>query len=126
MRAIRAGNLTKVYGEGENRVEALAGVAWRSRGAMGGGVGPSGAGRARDEPPRLLDRPTSGSYVLDGREVSGLRGREVTKARRNLIGFVFQSYNLSAPPDGAFERGTADDLRRGVRSGAQEAGAGGP
>jgi putative ABC transport system ATP-binding protein len=42
----------------------------------------------------LLDRPTSGSYVLDGREVSGLKGGEVTRARRDMIGFVFQSYNL--------------------------------
>ena len=42
----------------------------------------------------LLDRPTSGSYVLDGREVSGLKGGELARARRELIGFVFQSYNL--------------------------------
>jgi putative ABC transport system ATP-binding protein len=42
----------------------------------------------------LLDRPTSGNYVLDGRDVSGLQGGELANARRNLIGFVFQSYNL--------------------------------
>jgi putative ABC transport system ATP-binding protein len=58
-------------------------------------VGPSGSGKSTlMNLLGLLDRPTSGSYVLDGREVSGLRGREVTKARRDLIGFVFQSYNL--------------------------------
>jgi putative ABC transport system ATP-binding protein len=42
----------------------------------------------------LLDRPTSGFYALAGREVSGLRGGELARARRELVGFVFQSYNL--------------------------------
>ena len=44
----------------------------------------------------LLDRPTSGSYRLGGREVSGLKGSELSRARRDLVGFVFQSYNLLA------------------------------
>ena len=96
MRAIETGNLTKIYGEGENRVEALAGVSLKvERGGWVAVVGPSGSGKSTlMNLLGLLDRPTSGSYVLDGREVSGLRGREVTKARRDLIGFVFQSYNL--------------------------------
>ena len=96
MRAIETENLTKVYGEGENRVEALAGVSLKvERGGWVAVVGPSGSGKSTlMNLLGLLDRPTSGSYVLDGREVSGLRGGEVTKARRNLIGFVFQSYNL--------------------------------
>jgi putative ABC transport system ATP-binding protein len=96
MRVIETENLTKVYGEGENRVEALAGVSLKvERGGWVAVVGPSGSGKSTlMNLLGLLDRPTSGSYVLDGREVSGLRGREVTKARRDLIGFVFQSYNL--------------------------------
>ena len=96
MRAIETENLTKIYGEGENRVEALAGVSLKvERGGWVAVVGPSGSGKSTlMNLLGLLDRPTSGSYVLDGREVSGLRGREVTKARRDLIGFVFQSYNL--------------------------------
>src|ERR687893_2556091 len=96
MKVIETGNLTKIYGEGESRVEALAGVSlgvkreeWISI------VGPSGSGKSTlMNLLGLLDRPTSGSYVLDGREVSGLKGGEVTRARRDMIGFVFQSYNL--------------------------------
>ena len=96
MRVIETENLTKIYGEGENRVEALAGVSLKvERGGWAAVVGPSGSGKSTlMNLLGLLDRPTSGSYVLDGREVSGLRGGEVAKARRNLIGFVFQSYNL--------------------------------
>jgi putative ABC transport system ATP-binding protein len=96
MRVIETENLTKIYGEGENRVEALAGVSLKvERGGWVAVVGPSGSGKSTlMNLLGLLDRPTSGSYVLDGREVSGLRGGEVTNARRELIGFVFQSYNL--------------------------------
>ena len=93
---IEAGDLTKVYGHGENRVEALAGVSLNvEAGEWVSLVGPSGSGKSTlMNILGLLDRPTSGRYVLEGREVSGLRNNEVTKARRDLIGFVFQSYNL--------------------------------
>ncbi len=96
MRVIEAENLAKIYGEGESRVEALAGVSLKvERGEWVAVVGPSGSGKSTLMGLLgLLDRPTSGSYVLDGREVSGLRGGELAKARRELIGFVFQSYNL--------------------------------
>ena len=58
-------------------------------------VGPSGSGKSTlMNLLGLLDRPTSGSYVLDGQEVSGLKGGDLARARRDLIGFVFQSYNL--------------------------------
>ena len=94
--AIETENLTKVYGRDEGRVEALAGVSLNVEGGEWVAVvGPSGSGKSTlMNLIGLLDRPTSGRYVLDGREVSGLRDNEVTKARRDLIGFVFQSYNL--------------------------------
>ena len=96
MKVIETGNLTKIYGEGESRVEALAGVSLTvDKGEWISIVGPSGSGKSTlMNLLGLLDRPTSGSYILDTREVSGLKGGEVTRARRDMIGFVFQSYNL--------------------------------
>ena len=96
MKVIETESLTKIYGEGEGRVEALTGVSLKvEREEWISIVGPSGSGKSTlMNLLGLLDRPTSGSYVLDGREVSGLKGGEVTRARRDMIGFVFQSYNL--------------------------------
>jgi putative ABC transport system ATP-binding protein len=96
MRVIEAENLARIYGRGENRVEVLTGVSLVvERGEWVAVVGPSGSGKSSlMNLLGLLDLPSSGRYVLDGREVSGLRGGELAKARRELIGFVFQSYNL--------------------------------
>ena len=95
-RVIEARGLTKVYGEGEGRVEALVGATFDvAAGEWVSVVGPSGSGKSTlMNLLGLLDQPTSGSYLLDGREVSGLRGGELARARRDTIGFVFQSYNL--------------------------------
>ena len=95
-KVIEAKGLTRVYGRGEGRVEALAGVSLDVEpGEWVSVVGPSGSGKSTlMNLLGLLDRPSSGSYVLDGREVSGLKGGDLARARRELIGFVFQSYNL--------------------------------
>src|SRR5215210_3381151 len=95
-RVIEARDLTKTYGRGEGRVEAVAGVSLSvASGEWLSVVGPSGSGKSTlMNLLGLLDRPTSGSYLLDGREVSGLRGGELARARRDTVGFVFQSYNL--------------------------------
>ena len=96
MRVIEARELTKVYGRGENRVEALTGVNMNVEpGEWIAIMGPSGSGKSTlMNLIGLLDWPTSGSYTLNGRDVSRLRGSELARARRDLIGFVFQSYNL--------------------------------
>jgi putative ABC transport system ATP-binding protein len=96
MRVIEARDLTKVYGRGENRVEALTGMNMNVEpGEWIAIMGPSGSGKSTlMHLIGLLDRPTSGSYKLNGRDVSQLRGNELARARRDLIGFVFQSYNL--------------------------------
>ena len=96
MRVIEARELTKVYGRGENRVEALTGMNMNVEpGEWIAIMGPSGSGKSTlMNLIGLLDRPTSGSYKLNGCDVSRLRGSELARARRDLIGFVFQSYNL--------------------------------
>jgi putative ABC transport system ATP-binding protein len=96
MRVIEARELTKVYGLRENRVEAVAGTNMNIESSEWIAiVGPSGSGKSTlMHLIGLLDRPTSGSYRLNGRDVSQLRGNELAHARRDLIGFVFQSYNL--------------------------------
>jgi putative ABC transport system ATP-binding protein len=96
MRVIEARELTKVYGRGENRVEALTGMNMNVKpGEWIAIMGPSGSGKSTlMNLIGLLDRPTSGSYKLNGCDVSRLRGNELARARRDLIGFVFQSYNL--------------------------------
>jgi putative ABC transport system ATP-binding protein len=96
MRVIEARELTKVYGLRENRVEAVAGTNMNIESSEWiATVGPSGSGKSTlMHLIGLLDRPTSGSYRLNGRDVSQLRGNELARARRDLIGFVFQSYNL--------------------------------
>lgn len=95
---IEARDLTKVYGREENEVAALAGVSLSvDPGEWVSLIGPSGSGKSTlMNLLGLLDRPTSGSYYLGGREVSKLRGGELSRARRELVGFVFQSYNLLA------------------------------
>ena len=89
-------NLVKVYGRGENRVEALAGASFVVlAGERVCVMGTSGSGKSTlMNLLGLLDRPTSGTYLLNGRDVSALRGRRLARTRRDLVGFVFQSYNL--------------------------------
>jgi putative ABC transport system ATP-binding protein len=58
-------------------------------------AGPSGSGKTTlMNIIGLIDRPTGGSVLLDGKEIGGLSRRELTRMRRDYIGFVFQSFNL--------------------------------
>ena len=89
-------NVRKVYHVGEVDIEALADASFSVRkGELAVVVGESGAGKTT-----LLnilggmDTLTSGRVILDGREISGMSLRELTKYRRYDIGFVFQFYNL--------------------------------
>jgi putative ABC transport system ATP-binding protein len=77
MRVIEARELTKVYGRGENRVEALTGINMNVEpGEWIAIMGPSGSGKSTlMNLIGLLDRPTSGFYKLNGRDVSRLRGQ---------------------------------------------------
>lgn len=88
--------LKKIYGSGENEVHALAGVNLEvEKGEFVAIVGTSGSGKST-----LLhmlgglDRPTSGSVHVDGKDIFSLKDEELTIFRRRKIGFVFQNYNL--------------------------------
>lgn len=92
----RATDLVKVYGSGEAQVRALDGVTVAfDRGELTAIMGPSGSGKSTlMHCMAALDRPTSGSVVIDGVEVAGLRDAALTRLRRERVGFVFQSFNL--------------------------------
>lgn len=92
----RAIDLTKTYGKGDSRVMALDHVdVGFARGEMTAIMGPSGSGKSTLMHCMAgLDRPTSGRVVVEGLEVSSMSQRELTKLRREQIGFIFQSFNL--------------------------------
>jgi putative ABC transport system ATP-binding protein len=88
--------IDKVYASGEQRVEALKGVHLVIQsGEYVAIMGPSGSGKSTlMNILGCLDRPTSGSYVLGGSDVSSLGERDLAKVRNRDIGFVFQSFHL--------------------------------
>ena len=91
-------DVAKVYELGSVRVEALRGVSLSiRRGEYVALVGPSGSGKSTlMNTLGCLDRPTSGSYLLEGREVTALSKDERATVRNRHLGFVFQNFNLLA------------------------------
>jgi putative ABC transport system ATP-binding protein len=90
---LRLTDVRKTYG---NHVHALAGVTLSfPRGTFTAVMGPSGSGKSTFlHCAAGLDRPTSGSVLLDGHELTGMKERALTELRRDWIGFVFQAFNL--------------------------------
>ena len=92
----RVANVGKYYGEGTQRVAALADVSIGiRRGKFTAIMGPSGSGKSTLMHLMAgLDSPTSGRVWLGDADITGLGDAELTKLRRRRIGFVFQSFNL--------------------------------
>ena len=93
---VSATDLGRRYGEGDTAVDALDGISVGfERGRFAAIMGPSGSGK-----PTLmhilagLDRPTSGSVMIDGTELAGLDDGRLTELRRDKLGFIFQFFNL--------------------------------
>lgn len=93
---IELSNVKKVYNLGKIQVDALKGVSLKiDKGEYVAIVGPSGSGKSTlMNIIGLLDKPTSGSYKLNGTEVSTLSDDQLAYLRNRQIGFVFQSFNL--------------------------------
>lgn len=96
MSILKAENLVKIYGQGENEVKALNNVSLEiEEGEFVSIVGSSGSGKST-----LLnmlgglDRLTSGDIYINNKKLGDMKGEELTIFRRRNIGFVFQNYNL--------------------------------
>ncbi|QCB24088.1 ABC transporter ATP-binding protein [Streptomyces sp. SS52] len=94
--AIRLRSVSRRYGAGDSAVTALDGVSLDfPRGTFTAVMGPSGSGKSTLlQCAAGLDRPTSGSVVVGGTELTGLSERRLTLLRRERVGFVFQAFNL--------------------------------
>jgi putative ABC transport system ATP-binding protein len=93
---IHTSGLTKTFGSNGAAVHALRGIDLEvQRGEFISLIGPSGSGKSTLMAILgCLDKPTAGTYALEGERVEGLSGRELAAIRNDKIGFVFQQYNL--------------------------------
>ncbi|MEA2826170.1 MAG: putative transport system ATP-binding protein [Actinomycetota bacterium] len=94
--AARAVSLVKVYGQGDTAVTALDGVSVEfSTGQFSAIMGPSGSGKSTLMHCMAgLDRLTGGQVYIGDTELSQLHDKELTRLRRDQVGFIFQAYNL--------------------------------
>src|SRR4030081_203899 len=93
---VSATDLTRRYGEGDTAVDALRGVSLEvASGELTAVMGPSGSGKSTlMHILAALDRPSSGYVTIAGTRLGELGDTEITKLRRQHIGFVFQFFNL--------------------------------
>ncbi|SCY65838.1 putative ABC transport system ATP-binding protein [Lachnospiraceae bacterium XBB2008] len=96
MAVLEVKNLSKTYGEGETRVEALKSVSFSvERGEFVAIIGASGSGKSTlMNQIGGIDKPTSGSVRIEDREITGMDEDELAIFRRRNIGMIYQFYNL--------------------------------
>jgi putative ABC transport system ATP-binding protein len=122
MNIIETSSLTKIYGKGEAAVKALNGINLRVRaGEFVAVMGPSGCGKST-----LLhlcgglDRPSGGTIMLDGQDLTALNDDKLSALRRQKIGFIFQFYNL-IPVLSALENAALPLVLDGIKPAAANA-----
>src|SRR5262245_48944884 len=93
---IEVKDITKTYGTGDTAFQALKGVSFTIKdGEFIAIMGSSGSGKSTlMHILGCLDTPTSGKYILDGKDVSSLSDDQLADIRMEKIGFVFQAFNL--------------------------------
>ena len=89
-------NLSKIYGKKEVRTTVLNNLSLDiEEGDFIAVMGPSGAGKSTLlNLLSTIDKPTQGSIILDGQELTAIRNEKLAKLRKEHIGFIFQDYNL--------------------------------
>ena len=93
---VRLENVVKTYSVGDSEVHALRGISFSiAQGEFVSIMGPSGSGKSTCmNMIGCLDRPSSGSVIINGREISGMNEKELAVLRNCTIGFIFQQYHL--------------------------------
>ena len=110
-------DLKRIYGKGASEVRALDGVSFEiQKGEFVGVTGPSGSGKSTLlHMMGLLDRPTSGTITIDGKDVGTLDERARTQFRLRRLGYVFQDYAL-VPELTAWENVYLPSMARGMHA----------
>jgi len=110
-------DLKRIYGKGASEVRALDGVSFEiQKGEFIGVTGPSGSGKSTLlHMMGLLDRPTSGTITIDGKDVGTLDERARTQFRLRRLGYVFQDYAL-VPELTAWENVYLPSMARGMQA----------